>query len=694
MKSINHCSERKEKYGWLCRLAQRTAAVAITLSLPCVSGLSQTAVKNAVLHDIWTIQPDRSIEWKVADGQSHTDHIEMSGKSISVVLRYGVNKEGAFFANKSLVFPLLRTIPNNTHGSLQRRTNWNILDMISVNGFSLNNEKVQSISLRGIMKVESDCRINWDKMHISRTFFPSVDKPCFIEQYVLTNKSNVVMAVELPHFRSVIETDPSKGVDGHVYDIVCQLHTNGVTYLKPGESMQFTATDAAYIKGQELSDIHADAELAARKANVDFWMNHLVLESPDSIVNTMFAFSKIRACESIYATKGGPMHGPGGEAYYAAIWANDQAEYINPYFPFTGYRYGDESALNAYLHFARFMNKDWNPIPSSIIAEGIDIWFGAGDRGDAAMIAYGASRYALARGSKVEAQKLWPLIQWCLEYCRRKINTDGVVASKTDELEGRFPTGKANLNTSSLYYDALLSAAYLNEELGGKADVSKDYRARATEMRTNINRYFGHNMEGYETYAYYQGNDRLRAWICTPLVMGIDERAKGTIEALFSPHLWTENGLLSQEGSNTFWDRSTLYALRGAFYVGETQKAIDFLKYYSEKRLLCDHVPYAIEAWPEGEQRHLSAESGLYGRVITEGLFGVRPIGLRRFTMIPRLPKEWSGMALRHIGAFEQNFDIEVARKGSDRIDVRVMNEGKRVWHRTVKEGTLLMVQL
>ena len=52
-------------------------------------------------------------------------------------------------------------------------------------------------------------------------------------------------------------------------------------------------------------------------------------------MNAMFAFSKIRACESIYETAGGPMHGPGGESFYAAIWANDQAEYINPYFPFT-----------------------------------------------------------------------------------------------------------------------------------------------------------------------------------------------------------------------------------------------------------------------------------------------------------------------------------------------------------------------
>jgi len=30
------------------------------------------------------------------------------------------------------------------------------------------------------------------------------------------------------------------------------------------------------------------------------------------------------------------MHGPGGGRYYAAIWANDQAEYANPFFPFLG----------------------------------------------------------------------------------------------------------------------------------------------------------------------------------------------------------------------------------------------------------------------------------------------------------------------------------------------------------------------
>ena len=37
------------------------------------------------------------------------------------------------------------------------------------------------------------------------------------------------------------------------------------------------------------------------------------------------------------------------------------------------------------------------------------------------------------------------------------------------------------------------------------------------------------------------------------------------LHRLFSPRLWSENGLLTQAGSQTFWDRSTLYALRGAF---------------------------------------------------------------------------------------------------------------------------------
>ena len=645
---------------------------------------------NAQDNQRWSLEKEGHIRWQPEKIESHQDHIEMSGKTVSVVLRYGV-ENGKFILNKSMVWPLLRTIPNNTHASLMRRYNWDVLDMVNINGRSLTSEQVESIELKGILKVTS----NYDEgrrgqWRIIREYFPSTDQPALVESYQIINTGKNELAIELPQVNQKSITDPKKGVTGS-FCIETLTDKSGHFTLQPGESLTFGASLLAYKEGEKAPLIDVQKEKGQREALVGELMNKLVLETPDPIIDRMFAFSKIRGCESIYETKGGPMHGPGGESYYAAIWANDQAEYINPFFPFVGYEYGNASALNSYLHFARFMNDEWKPIPSSIIAEGIDIWNGAGDRGDAAMIAYGAARYALARGNKQEAETLWPLIEWCLEYCRRQLNEEGVVASDSDELEGRFPSGDANLCTSSLSYDALLSTSYLCKELG-KSGAST-YLKQAAILRKNMERYFGAQVEGFDTYAYYKGNDVLRSWICIPLTVGIDERAEGTIQALFSPHLWTKDGLLTQAGSETFWDRSTLYALRGVYAVGATEKASEFMKKYSATRLLGDHVPYAIEAWPEGSQRHLSAESALYARIITEGMFGIRPTGFKNFTLTPRLPKDWSFMNLKNIHAFDTCFDVEVKRLDNGKLEVLITHGAKSKKH-TIKEGGTLKIQL
>ena len=645
---------------------------------------------NAQDNQRWSLEKEGHIRWQPEKIESHQDHIEMSGKTVSVVLRYGV-ENGKFILNKSMVWPLLRTIPNNTHASLMRRYNWDVLDMVNINGRSLTSEQVESIELKGILKVTS----NYDEgrrgqWKIIREYFPSTDQPALVESYQIINTGKNELAIELPQVNQKSITDPKKGVTGS-FCIETLTDKSGHFTLQPGESLTFGASLLAYKEGEKAPLIDVQKEKGQREALVGELMNKLVLETPDPIIDRMFAFSKIRGCESIYETKGGPMHGPGGESYYAAIWANDQAEYINPFFPFVGYEYGNASALNSYLHFARFMNNEWKPIPSSIIAEGIDIWNGAGDRGDAAMIAYGAARYALARGNKQEAETLWPLIEWCLEYCRRQLNEEGVVASDSDELEGRFPSGDANLCTSSLYYDALLSTSYLCKELG-KSGAST-YLKQAAILRKNMERYFGAQVEGFNTYAYYKGNDVLRSWICIPLTVGIDERAEGTIQALFSPRLWTKDGLLTQAGSETFWDRSTLYALRGVYAVGATEKATEFMKKYSATRLLGDHVPYAIEAWPEGSQRHLSAESALYARIITEGMFGIRPTGFKNFTLTPRLPKDWSFMNLKNIHAFDTCFDVEVKRLDNGKLEVLITHGAKSKKH-TIKEGGTLKIRL
>jgi hypothetical protein len=640
----------------------------------------------------WEINSKGAIQWNVDKAQlPHKDHVEMSGEQMAFVLRWAINADGVLDLDRSLVFPMLRTIPNDTHASLMHRLNTDITSMVSVEEKSLYNEATKFVEIDGMFRVVS---IFDEAVEVERIIFPSMDKPFMCERYVLKNLQDDEVTVYIPEFKQNITTLPECGVDGS-YLISASIQGAGTYKLKSGESLTFDAVFQAcrLTEAPQVADV--DAEYAARRAFVENDIDSaLILATPDQVVNTMFRYAKIRASESIFKTSGGYMHAPGGESYYAAIWANDQAEYVNPFFPYLGYAVGNESAMNSFRHFARFMNDEWKPIPSSIIAEGKDIWNGAGDRGDAAMIAYGASRYALAMGDKTVAKELWPLIEWCLEYCDRKLNDGGVVTSDTDELENRFPSGEANLCTSSLYYDALLSSAYLASELAMNPSVAKDYRKKAETLRRNIDSYFAKEMYGYDTYQYYDGNDLLRSWICIPLTVGIMDRAEGTIEALFSEYLWHKDGLLTQQGTSTYWDRSTLYGLRGVYAAGASDLATEKLKYYSHRRLLEDHVPYAIEAWPEGSQRHLSAESGLYCRVLTEGLFGIRPTGLRSFELKPSLPSEWDAISLYNIKAFGSDFSLNVTRREEGKLEITVTPAGGAVKKYLIRNGQSLKVNL
>lgn len=655
------------------------------------------ATLSAGARQYWTLDPkDNAIVWDVdSTSYGHTDHIEMAGKHIATVLRYGINPDGSFGIDKSLVFPMLRTIPNNTHASFQRRITHDIVRDMMI-GRNPMKEKVNQVRIAdGCLEVESTLNGNrMGQLELTRRYFPSTDGRAFIEYYTVKNTGKNAVRLEVPSVDQRLTTSASEGIDAPFTVILTCEGTDGVT-LAPGETIDFSAVNTATKKGETAGRFNADDEYGKRKALSAQLAGSLKLKTPNDTLNRLMDFAKLRVCESIYATKGGPLQGPGGESYYAAIWANDQAEYANPFFPFTGYNYANESAENSFDHFARFMNDEGKPIPSSIIAEGDDYWNGAGDRGDAAMIAYGASRYALANGDAATARHLLPLIEWCLNFCNNKINADGVVNSDSDELEGRFPSGEANLCTNSLYYDALLSTAYLLDDLGIEKANARKYRKQAADLHKNMEKYFAGPVEGFDTYAYYKGNDILRAWICIPLTMGIFDRTDATVDALFSPRLWTKNGLLTEANDKTFWDRSTLYALRGVFQAGHADRALPFLESYSATRLLGDHVPYPIEAWPEGSQRHLSTESALYARIFTEGLFGIRPTGLRSFDLTPSLPSSWDDMSLSAIKAFGGDFSIDIHRVAPEKINVKVTGaDGRKILDRTIKPGTTVRVKL
>ena len=98
-------------------------------------------------------------------------------------------------------------------------------------------------------------------------------------------------------------------------------------------------------------------------------------------------------------------------------------------------------------------------------------------------------------------------------------------------------------------------------------------------------------------------------------------------------------------------------------------------------------MPYAVEAYPEGGQAHLSAESALYCRIFVEGMFGIRPTGLNAFTLTPRLPAGWNRMSLRAVHAFGRVFDVEVTRN-EEGLRVRVVPDRGGPIERVTARGT------
>ncbi|MFD2147030.1 hypothetical protein [Mucilaginibacter antarcticus] len=355
-----------------------------------------------------------------------------------------------------------------------------------------------------------------------------------------------------------------------------------------------------------------------------------------------------------------------------------------------------QAAMNAYRIFQNNIPKNGGKIWASFELD-VMFTFGAHDRGDAAMIAFGATHFLLTSGDRKKSEELWPLVDWCLEYCRKRVTPDGVVASESDELEGRFPTGAANLSTSSLYYGALVQAARLAKAMGKPGTLVADYNKRAKNLSAAIEKYFGANMDGLSTYKYYKENTTLRSWICLPLAVGLNQRKEGTLDALFNK-LWSPNGVLTElkndaDAPKVFWDRGTLYAFRGAFKAGAADKALERLISYSTTRLTGFRVPYVVEAWPENGMAHLSAESALYCRIFTEGLLGFEPTSFNSFNLRPNLPTSWGYFDITHIKAFNRTFDIHITRV-KDTLQVTVAQDGKVTLQRLIKNDTQLAVVL
>ena len=259
------------------------------------------------------------------------------------------------------VWPMLRTIPNDTHASLQQAFGPMDLPALQIDGLAVTTERVRSVAIDGTLAIRTracatPCADGDGALGLVRTIFPSRDKDAIVETIEVTNLTRRRLGRDVRGARAGRAHGSrerrgrgvrDRGRRGSRRELDAGVRT------RRGRTRSSIPRAAPPIRPSR-STPRASWRPARRGSPRPTAAS--ILETPDPVLDKAFAFAKVRATESIFATKGGLMHGPGGGRYYAAIWANDQAEYANPFFGYLGEGNPRASALNAFRHFARFMN--------------------------------------------------------------------------------------------------------------------------------------------------------------------------------------------------------------------------------------------------------------------------------------------------------------------------------------------------
>lgn len=508
-----------------------------------------------------------------------------------------------------------------------------------------------------------------DGLSLQRTLYPSMDKPSVIEEWRVINRSAAPMKLGIAAGTRVWEVGSQVLVEW-----TCPPHT--AIDLPPGGEWSIHSSAQARRKEEAAVPVDVATERKARMAVAEAaWKGPGRLEVPDDAMVAAWNLQKLHVLETPMETGKGLIAHNGSLRYSPGVWANDPVEYSSPLFPFFGDARLNESSMNMYRIWLDHCRKHGiDPFPGSFEHEKLALV--QRDRGDDAMVLYGLSKFLLFQGDRKAAEELWPLIEFSVASIERHMTPEGIVASKSDEMEGRYPTGDSNLSTSSLAYGGYRHAAHLARALG-KPDVGARYDGRAASLKQAIGNCFHAEIEGFPTYRYYQGNTTLRGWILLPLAMDIWDRKQGTLDAMLSDKLWPARhrggDILAESTRETEWGRETYYALRVLFKAGLADQAADLTHKVVVAQIFGPRGPY-----PDEDAIDMLCPGSLYPRVFTEGAFGIAPTGFDSFECTPWLPQAWPKMALRDIRAFGASWDIEVERDGGQQ-KVTITRDGKPV---------------
>ncbi|MEI7946502.1 MAG: hypothetical protein WCJ02_07390 [bacterium] len=502
-----------------------------------------------------------------------------------------------------------------------------------------------------------------------RTLYPSMRNPVVVEEWQLRNVTDKPLTVDIG-LTGKVTSATEKTV------LVWSRQGPASTVVKPFGAYPLAMCLSAQSKSEAEQSPSVDVALehAGRLALIEAaWRGPGRLETPEPQLDMAFALQKLHVLECPIETIRGVIVHNGSLTYSPGVWANDPVEYSSPLFPFFGDAELNRASMGMYRIWQDFCRTNGIvPFPGSF--EGPALKLTQRERGDDAMVLYGLSKFLLFQGDRAAAEEMWPLIEYSAASVLSHTTTNGIVASHTDEMEGRYPTGKANLSTSALAYGGYCLAARLAQSLG--KPMTAEFDQRAATLRKGIESYFGAEVEGFKTYRYYTGNTTLRGWILLPLAMGITERQDATVAALTSDKLWPHRlagaDILAESTRETEWGRETYYALRTLFKAGRTEEAIDLTRRVVKAQIFGARGPY-----PDEDAIDMLCPGSLYPRVFTEGMFGIVPTGLNSFECTPWLPKDWPKMALRDIRAFGRAWDLLVERDGA--LQKVTVSEGGKV---------------
>lgn len=602
----------------------------------------------------------------------YSDHIEMSGTEVSAIVRYKFNGH----ADVKVIFPAFMEDSKDIRGHLKANViQTEVPKRLWLGGEKLEFDelKLQRVTFDGILWMQYLANVGFQCIQVVRSLYPSADKPCFCDVWriIVANGSEIMrpskyedrgimLRVEDTNLVLASVTDERSGRQATVQ--VRAGFENSDPYVAGNvHNVEFrgpTSISFSIITSLQESDCgYSPTALRSRHSLIARSCASLRLETPSMFLNTMFHLCKIRMIESIDRCPVlGLVHCPGGDQYYCGVWMNDQAEYALPIFPLFNDDMLFEVGCNTYRNLIKYFPHDPSrPLPHSVEISGA--YVGPLCRGDAGMFAWGLALFLLYRGDREEISR-W--IESLKEACDRIIYTirgpSNVVETATDELEGRYPTGRANFSSNCLAILGLETVACLDRCWNGKPTEYAEYLMNKAQcLRKAMEEYFRNPRYGVDEdappYRYFEDAKDTRSWICLASLASL-KHAKKTMSYLLSPasKMWNTGVGLRVTDSNPddVWDRQTLYALRCGF-ISRSRNTLARLLEYTQSRLVGTHVCYPVEEQSHGF--HLAAESALYCRIVIEGLLGLRPAtqppySLQAYEIWPVMPEGWAKWSL------------------------------------------------